>query len=100
MQAVVVLRSVLKKQRSRSNLTRLVAALQKGCVILRKTHALAHALVPLIGDRHETGVSRRTQLLDEGWKWVIEVLVLTPAEAVPGHNDLAAEALLAMMPGN
>ena len=54
--------------------------------------SLAHALVPAVGDRRQVGIGGRPQRLDQGRQRVAEVLVLAPTEAVPGHDDVAAEA--------
>ena len=63
----------------------------------REAHVLAHPFMPLVGDRHEVGIGGSPQRLDQRRQRVAEILVLAPTEAVPSHDDLAAEALLLMV---
>ena len=43
------------------------------------------------------GIGGSPQRLDRRWQREAEILVLAPTEAVPSHDDLAAEALLPMV---
>ena len=79
----VVLGRVFEQRRRRTDLTRLMAALEERCVVTWEAHVLAHALVPLIGDRHEVGIGSRPQRLDQSRERIAEVLVLALTEAVP-----------------
>jgi hypothetical protein len=51
METVVVLWCVLQEQRRRAYLTRPMAAFKKRGVVTRESHSIAHALMPLVGDR-------------------------------------------------
>src|SRR3954471_24200446 len=66
-------------------------------VITRETHLVAHTLVPLVGNGYQVAIGGSPQRLDQRWQRVAQVLVLAPTEAVPAHDDLAAEALLLMV---
>ena len=65
METVIVLRPVLEQQRRGTDLTRLMAAIEERGVVTREAHVLAHAFVPLVGDRHEVGIGGRPQRLDQ-----------------------------------
>ena len=93
MQAVVVARSVLKEQRRRPYLARRVAALKKVLMRIGEVHRDLHAFIPRIRNRHEVWVKRRTQHLREIGKWLRKVTIFALAEAMPAHDDPAAEAL-------
>src|SRR5689334_20537095 len=74
-----------------------MAPFEERRVIMRETHRVAHTLVPLVGNGYQVAIGGSPQRLDQRWQRVAEVLVLAPTEAVPTHDDVAAEALLLMV---
>src|SRR5690242_7283435 len=46
----------------------------------------AHAFVPPVGDRRQTGIEAGAKRLDQAWQRVGEVAVLAAAEPMPGHD--------------
>src|SRR5262249_2452661 len=82
MQAVVVLRYIPEEQRCRMGLAGLMTARKKRRVLGRKPHFIAHPLVPLVGNRCQVGIGRRSQRLNQRRERVAEVFVLAAAEAM------------------
>ena len=93
-QAVVVARPVLQQQRRRPALVGGVAARQVGGVVGGIAHGDPHRLVPAVGNLRERRVERGSQGGDDLGQRVGEILVLAAAEAVPRHDDAAAEGRL------
>ena len=91
MQAIVVARRVFEQKRRGPVLSAVVATLQESGVIGGKARLLAHALVPLVRDRRQMGIGRRSHVLDQGRKRIAEILVLAAAKPVPCHDDMAAK---------
>jgi hypothetical protein len=54
-------------------------------------HVDVHPAVPLVGDWCQIGIEGGAQVADQIGKRVGEILVLALAEAVAGHDDMAAE---------
>ena len=54
----------------------------------------AHALVPAIGDAGKARIERGAQVSDQVGQGISEVAVFALAEAVPRHDDMAAEVAL------
>ena len=93
-------RAVLQQQRRRPGLAGLVAALEEIRVVLRIATRDAHRLVPAIGDLGEPRIERGAQLRDQIGQRIGEIFVFAAAEAVPRHDDAAAEQLvLRIAPG-
>ena len=91
-EAVVVILTILEQQRSRTGLAGGMAALDEGGMVGREADVYPHGFVPSVGDRREARVKGRAQALDQRRQRVGKVFVLAAAVAVPGHDDLAAEA--------
>jgi hypothetical protein len=91
MQAVEVARYILKQQRRRTRLARIVALLQERRVAVRVAAFDAHSCVPVIGNSREMRIKRRAQAADEVGQRVLEVPVLAFAEAVSRHVDVTSE---------
>jgi hypothetical protein len=54
-----VIRRVFAEQRCWPGLARLMAAIEERGVVIREAYVLAHAFVPLIGDRREVQIYSR-----------------------------------------
>ena len=92
-QAIVVARLVLKKQRRRANLTGIMAGRQIARVRLRVSSLIPHPFIPLVGNEHEASIQRGAQALQQSGQRILEVAVLAFAETVAGHDDAAAKML-------
>jgi hypothetical protein len=88
---VVIAGAVLEEQWSRPPLTRIVASPDKVRVSLRVAYLDLHCLVPAIGHGGEMGIERGAKTLNDRRERIAEILVFTPAKAVPSHDDTAAK---------
>jgi hypothetical protein len=76
-----------------------VAALQHRLEGVGKAGGDAEPLGPGVGDRGEAGVGGGAQVGNEGRQRIREVAVLAAPEAVPGHDDAAAEPVRRVIEG-
>ena len=90
-QAIIVAFAILQEKRRRAVLPGLMAAIEKGRVSVRIAQAFAERVVPAIGDPCQRRVERFTQGSDHAGQRIGEVFVFTAPEAVPAHDDAAAE---------
>src|SRR5437879_8298028 len=94
-QTVVVARPVLQQERSRSPLAGSMAAFEELGMRLWETCVHTHTLVPLIGDRSKLRINRSAQILNQWRQRIGEIAIFTLPEAVPSHDDAAAECFVA-----
>ena len=97
MQAIVVAGRVAQQQRRRAGLAGGVATRQEVPMGRGEARREPHRLVPAIGDGREMGPEAFAQRRDGFGQRCREVLVLTTPEAVPGHDDAAAEGRLVVV---
>jgi hypothetical protein len=90
-QAVVVACTVLQQQRRRLGLPGIVTAAQECCVFGGETGGDAHRLIPAVGDCGQRRIERLAQRCHRIRQRIGEVLVFSAPEAVPRHDDAAAE---------
>jgi hypothetical protein len=93
-EAVEVTRDVPQQQRCRTNLTRSVTSRKERCVIVGIALVDPHSPVPVVGYNREMRIERRPNAADEGGQRVCEVAILTLAEAVACHVNVAPEIAL------
>ena len=91
MQAVVVAFAVLEEERRGLGLPGGMAAVEKFGVLGRIAHVDLHRLVPAVGDLGKRRIERGAQRCHDVGQRIGEVLVLAAPEAVPAHDDAAAE---------
>ena len=90
-EAVVVAGAVLQEQRGGSQLPCVVAPLDEIGVPLWISHLDSHCLVPAIRDWSELRIERRAETMNDRQERIAEVFVFAPSEAVPSHDNAAAE---------
>jgi hypothetical protein len=66
-------------------------------VRVRVTHIDPHRCIPPVGDRRQPRIQRGPQIGDDIRQRIREVFVLAASEAVPRHDDVAAEMPIAGM---
>src|SRR6266704_4898115 len=91
MQAVVVAFRVLEKQWRWPLLACVMASLDELFMVVRIANPDSHRGIPAVRDRRKLSVKRFTKALDEAGERVVEVFILAASEAVPSHDDAAAE---------
>src|SRR5260221_8540578 len=91
MEAVVIAFAVVEQQRCWFHLPGVVAAFKEIAVASRISHVDLHLGVPAVGDGYQLRVEIFPELLNDARKGIVEVLVFTLSEAVPAHDDAAAE---------
>ena len=91
MQAVIIAFAILQQQRSRPDLSRIMASSDKIGMHLRITHLRPHGRVPTIRNRRKPGIDHGTQPFDNSGQRITEVLILSTSKAMPPHHDTASK---------
>src|SRR5258708_29738294 len=94
MQTVVIPFPILQQQRSRPDLTRIMASLDEVGMHLRITDIHSHRQIPTIGNRRKSRIKCVTQPFDNIRQRIIEVLVLPASKTVPPHYDTASNVVI------
>src|SRR5260370_12309486 len=92
MKAVIVTNTVLKKKRSWSQLSRIVAALNEVSVFTGISDLDSHSLVPLICNWSQFAIKSGTEVPYDPGQRIAKVLLLSASEAVTAHDNSAAES--------
>ena len=90
-QTVEIIGTVSEKERGRPGLSRLMATVEEGLVLLRVTDLAPHRLVPAVGDARQGPVKRGPQAGDERRQRIRIVSVFPAPESVACHVDMAAK---------
>src|ERR1700736_6819427 len=91
MKAVEVAGDVLQQQGRRARLALIVTLLEEGGVFGRVALVEAHTAVPVVGDAGKARIKRRAEAAEQIGQRISEIPILTLAEAMTGHMDMAAE---------
>jgi len=92
MKTVVATGLVVKHKRCGPRLPRFVASFQESCMVARiSRNVFTEGFRPLIGYFGEVRISAASEIGDQFWKRVGEVLVVADAEAIALHDDVAAK---------
>ena len=95
MQAIEIAGHVFQQQGGRTRLSSRMALAQKGFMVRRITRPQSHPLVPTVRNRREAWIEPGPQRADRTGKRIGEIFVFAAAEAVPPHDDAAAEVFVA-----
>jgi hypothetical protein len=91
METVVVAGLVLQEQRRRLPLPCRVAPGHEFRVLVGEAYRNAHHAVPPVGHRGQPAVQLGPEAGNHRRQRIVEVLVLAPAEAMPGHDHSSPE---------
>src|ERR1700722_16646014 len=94
---VEVAGDILQQQRRRARLALIVTLLEEGGMFGRVALVFAHTAVPVVGDAGEARIKGRAQGTEQIGQRISEIPILTLAEAMTGHMDMAAE--VSVLPG-
>src|SRR5262249_53367649 len=100
MQGVVIVGAVAQKERRWFGLSRLMAALEEGAVLLREADFDAHRLVPAVGDFGQRRIKGLPQLLDDRRQGISEIAIFASAVTVTRHHNSAPEERIVLVRGH
>jgi hypothetical protein len=94
METVEITRNILQQKRCWACLTLVVASLEERRMVVGIALVDSHPAGPFVGQACEVRIECRSQAIENVRKRVFEVAVLSLAETVPRHMDMASEVAL------